>query len=173
MKVRNLLVVIAFWGLLLSGCVTTQEQLTAEEIHTLNAVYSVFEDHDMKILPDLSSDRKMVAAQQKRKVLEHKDHDHGHMHDAHDEEVPKFVLIGKAIADASGEYAQPVFALGEQMYFYKILYTATLEDKFVRVTKTTGSEESPFRTEATVEPQILQDIAKEISGKVQGDGVAY
>ncbi len=173
MQVRSLLVVIVFFGLFVSGCVTTQEQLTQDEIRSLDAVYQVFEAHDMKILPNLCSSREVVAAEQKVKACENKDHEHGGSHAADGEGGHKFVVISKAIPDASGEYTQPVFNLGEQKYCYKSLYTATVEDKFIRVTKTTGSEESASRTKATVEPEILQEIAEQISGKVQGSGVAW
>ena len=78
MQVRSLLMIIVFWSLFMSGCVTTQDQLTQDEIRSLDAVNSVFEAHKMKILFDLCSSREVVAAMQKVQPCKNCDHEHGH-----------------------------------------------------------------------------------------------
>lgn len=157
--------------LLLTGC-AAKDPLTAEEVKILDAVIDVLDKNEIVILPELCSARTIIAAKQMFKSFEGKEEEHQHDHNAGEEEGGHhYILIVKATPGASGKYLQPVLKMGSDDYFYKQLYTLQLEGKVIGMNKSTATEGDSSRSDAVVEQQLLQKIAQEVNGKVQGSSI--
>lgn len=155
----------------LSACITTQKEVSEKEIRYAEAVVGAFLHHGLVIIDDLSEGNKIIAAQQMFKTEDggicRIDHDHS----SHIEKGHPFTLVVQATPEENGEFSQKTIGLGEKKFFYKILYAATIEEKHITITKSIATEGSPSRSNESTERELLEDIAKNLNGKIQGDRI--
>ena len=73
-------------------------------------------------------------------------------------------LVTKALIPPKKEYTQPTVNMGENLYFYKVIYVATVKDKTLTLRKTVAREDADARQEEPVEPAMLQNITAAAGG---------
>ncbi|MCB2180786.1 MAG: hypothetical protein KQH63_02030 [Desulfobulbaceae bacterium] len=173
-KKSLLFLAIPIFLFLLSACVTPTKEISEKQNRCADAAVEAFTQHGMEIVDDLCKENVVIitAAQQVFKTETGHQCNMQHDHHAHAEQGHPFTLVVAATPDKNGEFSQKILQLGDKKFFYKVLYTATIRENEITLSKTVATEGSPSRTEETVEQELLEDIAESIGGKVEGTKIA-
>lgn len=102
----------------------------------------------------------------------HEGHDKHHdMQEGGQPEAHLVTLVTKATIKPQKEYTQPVITMGQDIYFMKIIYIATVDDKTLTLRKTLAREDADLRKDEPMEPALLQEIADAAGGTVVEDRI--
>ena len=161
----------------------SDKPLSAREEKTLAAVMKVYQQNKIHVLDDYGTARQVVGAQMAvmpckcacDPVTGDKEaqagHEHQDMHEVPHPEGHLVTLITKALIEPKKEYSQPTVNLDNTLYFYKIIYIATVDDKTILIRKTVAREDADARKEEPVEPALLQNISAAAGGVLQENSV--
>jgi|GEM_PF-4862630 len=161
----------------------SDKPLSDREEKALAAVIKVFQQNEIRVLDDYGTERQVVGAQMA--VMPCKcacdpatggkeaaaGHEHQDMHEVPHPEGHLVTLITKALIEPKKEYSQPTVNLDNTLYFYKIIYIATVDDKTIQIRKTAAREDADERKEEPVEPALLQHISAAAGGVLQESSV--
>jgi hypothetical protein len=136
----------------------SDKPLSAGEEKALAAVAEVYQQNKIRILDEWGTERQVVGAQMA--VVPCK----CDMHEGHEEHATHpdghlVTLVTRALIEPKKEYNQPTVNMGDNLYFYKIIYIATVNDKTLTMRKTVAREDADERKDEPVEPALLQSIS--------------
>ena len=163
----------------------SDKPLSDPEKKALAAVMDVYKQQKISVLDEYGTERQVVGAQMtalaSQEQLEshaagthepqHEEHMEAHHegHEGHEQhhdmqegaqpEAHLVTLVTKALIKPQKEYTQPVINMGEDIYFLKIIYIATVDDKTLTMRKTVAIEDADQRKDEPVEPALLKKIA--------------
>lgn len=154
---RQLIVLLVLFSI--SGCNPSpsykwsDKPLSDGEKKALAAVMDVYQQNNISVLNEYGTERQVVGAQMTIKPcqcdmeVQDKDTREGHEHDHDMQKVsyPEghlFTLVTKALIAPKKEDIQPTINMGENVYFYKIPYIATVDDKTLTMRKTVAIEDA-------------------------------
>ncbi len=127
-------------------------------------VKDVLRHHKLAILPDFTTDIKIVAAT--LKIGEDEEGHEGHGHN-------RYLIAFPGTPDANGQFFQPTKKLGDKIFVYETLYTVIIDKEGVFLGKTVAEIGKPGRKNKAVEMEILRDIAGNFNGKVVDNRVVF
>ena len=168
----------------------SDKPLSGGEQKALTAVMDVYKQQKISVLDEYGTERQVVGAQMtaltSQEQMEshaegmhepqHEEHmeTHHEGHEGHEQhhdmqegaqpEAHLVTLVTKALIKPQKEYTQPVINMGEDLYFLKIIYIATVDDKILTMRKTVAMEDADQRKDEPVEPALLKNIADTAGG---------
>ncbi|RJX36222.1 MAG: hypothetical protein C4531_00225 [Desulfurivibrio sp.] len=171
---RHFIVLVVL--VLLAGCSPStapqwsDKPLSAGEEKALAAAAKVYQQNKIRILDEWGTERQVVGAQMA--VVPCK----CDMHEGHEEHATHpdghlVTLVTRAQIEPKKEYTQPTVTIGENLYFYKTIYIATVDDKTLTMQKTVAREDADQRNGEPVEPALLQSISAAAGGTLQESSI--
>ncbi|MBI5557069.1 MAG: hypothetical protein HY885_05480 [Deltaproteobacteria bacterium] len=174
----------------------SDKPLSDREKKALTAVMDVYRQNNISVLDEYGTERQVVGAQMgvmpskcdmehdRDMPAEHHEGHHAEHHQGHEghehhhdmeegaqSEDHLATLLSKAMIEKKKEYSQPTVILEEEVYFYKTIYVATVDDKTLTLQKTAAREDADQRSAEPVEPSLLKEIAGAAGGAVTEDHI--
>ena len=150
--------------------------LSNSEEKALAVVMKVYQQNNIRVLDEYGTERQVVGAQMAVMPCKcgcdpqtgDKDEHAGHEHQATAKplhpEGHLVTLITKSLVAPKKEYSQPTVNMGDSLYFYKIIYIATVNDKTLTMRKTVAREDADERKDEPVEQALLQTVTVAAGG---------
>jgi hypothetical protein len=179
----------------------SDKPLSEREQKALAAVINVYKQSNISVLDEYGTERQVVGAQMtampgqeqeetqgeamhehhaEHMAEHHAEHhaqhhegqeQHHDMHEGGQTEGHLVTLVTRALIKPQKEYSQPVITLGEDLYFMKIIYIATVDDRTLTMRKTVAREDADQRIDEPVEPALLKSIAASAGGTLVEDRI--